>query len=188
MAESVVYPLGAEKSRRLACSDVHFFKLESAGCGLESHCFKVKEASVRSSFARVFGVCFAAFVAMPLITTASCASSDEDNSVFTGGTGGKDAAAETGSGATGGSTSGGGTGGTLQGGGGGGTGGTTGGGGTGATGGTTSGGGTGGGTCNPQTCPTPAAPAVKCCVTSNGPCGVDYQQGAGCQQPSTGDN
>lgn len=67
---------------------------------------------------------------------------------------------------------------------GGGSGGVTGGGGSGGTGGS---GGSGGGTCNPQTCPTPAAPAVKCCVTANGPCGVDYKQGAGCQVPSAGD-
>lgn len=138
---------------------------------------------MRSSLARVIGVCFAAFIGMPLITTSSCASSDESNSeVFTGGTGAKDATTDQGKGGT---TSGGGTtgsGGTTSGGGtssgGGGMGGT-------ATGG--SGGTGGGGTCNPQTCPTPAAPAVKCCVTSNGPCGVDYQQGAGCQTPTTGD-
>jgi len=128
----------------------------------------------------MIGVCFAAFVALPLITTSSCASSDEDNGVFTGGSGG-DAQAETSAGGSGGTTSGG-SGGVTSGG----TGGTvSGGGGTGATGG--SGGTGGGGTCNPQTCPTPAPPAIKCCVTNNGPCGVDYQQGAGCQVPSTGD-
>ncbi|MBK7586607.1 MAG: hypothetical protein IPI67_41270 [Myxococcales bacterium] len=150
------------------------------------HCFK--EAHVRSSLARVIGVCFTAFVGMPLITTSSCASSDENDSVFTGGSGGKlDAQPDkggggsSGSGASGGFPSGGGSGGVTTGGGGaGGGGGTTGG---------TGGGGTGGstGTCNPQTCPTPAAPAVKCCVTANGPCGVDYKQGAGCQVPQTGD-
>jgi hypothetical protein len=130
----------------------------------------------------MIGVCFAAFVAMPLITTSSCASSDEDNGVFTGGSGG-DAQAETSSGGTssGGTTSGGGTG-AVTSGGSGGVGATGGSGGMGATGGSG-----GSGTCNPQTCPTPAPPAVKCCVTANGPCGVDYQQGAGCQVPSTGD-
>lgn len=142
---------------------------------------------MRSSLARVIRVCFAAFVGLPLITTSSCASSDESNEGVFGGTGGgKDATTDKG---TGGSS--GGAGGSTSGGGGmpsGGAGGTTsGGGGMGgsATGGSSGTG--GGGTCNPQTCPTPAAPAVKCCVTSNGPCGVDYQQGAGCQVPSTGD-
>jgi len=145
---------------------------------------------VRSSVARVIGVCFAAFVGMPLITTSSCASSDENDGVFTGGSGGgKDATTDKG---TGGGSGAGGSGGSMGGsgggptGGGGGAGGSTGGGG--GTGGGTGGGGTGGGgTCNPQTCPTPAAPAVKCCVTSNGPCGVDYQQGAGCQVATTPD-
>lgn len=127
--------------------------------------------------ARSIGVLLAAFVGMPLVTTSSCASSDE-SAVFAGGTGGKDAATGKGGSATGGS------GGTTPSGGGGSV--ATGGGGLGgtATGGS---GGTGGGTCNPQTCPTPAAPATKCCVTSNGPCGVDYKQGAGCQSSSTGD-
>jgi hypothetical protein len=60
-------------------------------------------------------------------------------------------------------------------------------GGSGATGGGGSGGSGGGGTCNVQTCPTPASPAVKCCVTANGPCGVDYGQGSGCQVAPTGD-
>jgi len=61
---------------------------------------------------------------------------------------------------------------------------TSGGGGTGGTGGIGGTGGTGGGSCNPQLCPTPPPPAVKCCITLNGPCGIDYQQGAGCVQPS----
>lgn len=114
---------------------------------------------------------------LSLLTLAACASSDEADGVF-GPTkdGGKDAALDSagsgGSGAASGSGGSGlssGTGGTL------------------ASGGTTATGGSGGGTCNPQTCPTPAPPAVKCCVTNNGPCGVDYQQGAGCQTPATGD-
>jgi hypothetical protein len=50
----------------------------------------------------------------------------------------------------------------------------------------TSGGGTGGGTCNVDFCPTPAPPASKCCVTSNGPCGVDYGQGQGCTSAGSG--
>jgi hypothetical protein len=50
----------------------------------------------------------------------------------------------------------------------------------------TGGGGTGGGTCNVDFCPTPAPPASKCCVTSNGPCGVDYGQGQGCQSAGSG--
>jgi hypothetical protein len=47
-------------------------------------------------------------------------------------------------------------------------------------------GGSGGGSCNVDFCPTPAPPASKCCVTSNGPCGVDYGQGQGCQGAGTG--
>lgn len=143
---------------------------------------------MRSSFARVIGVCFAAFIAMPLVAS-SCASSDEgDAGPFSGGSS-SDAKFD----GKGGTTSGGGTGsgGTKPSGGGGmpGGGGAGGGTGGGGSGGTASGGGGsgGGGTCNPQTCPTPAAPAVKCCVTANGPCGVDYKQGAGCQVPSIGD-
>lgn len=53
-------------------------------------------------------------------------------------------------------------------------------GGTGATGGTGGFGGTTG-ACNVASCPAPAPPAKKCCVTTNGPCGIDFSQGAGCQ-------
>lgn len=47
-------------------------------------------------------------------------------------------------------------------------------------------GGSGGGSCNVDFCPTPAPPASKCCVTANGPCGVDYGQGQGCSSPGSG--
>jgi hypothetical protein len=47
-------------------------------------------------------------------------------------------------------------------------------------------GGSGGGSCNVDFCPTPAPPATKCCVTANGPCGVDYGQGQGCSSPGSG--
>ncbi len=139
---------------------------------------------MRSNTARLVAICFAAFVAMPVITS-SCASSDsQDTSPFTGGSGGgKDATNDKGGGGGGFGA----TGGSVGGGGRGATGGMTGGGGMGATGGTSGGGTGGGGTCNPATCPTPAPPAQKCCVTANGPCGIDYGQGAGCQVPPTGD-
>lgn len=126
--------------------------------------------------ARCLALGVAAFVGAPLLSTSSCASAEEADTVFSApGDAGYDVKVDViGKGGTGGAKD--------SGGGSGGTGGTaTGGGGTGAT------SGSGGGTCNPQTCPTPAAPAVKCCVTQNGPCGVDYKQGAGCQVPSSGD-
>jgi hypothetical protein len=110
-----------------------------------------------------------------------------------GSTGGASSGGSGGTGTGGVSTGGGGTGafGGATGGFGGGTGG-GGFGGTGALGGTGgSGGGTGGsgggtGSCNPEFCPSPAPPAVKCCVTAEGPCGGDFQQGAGCQNLGLG--
>lgn len=111
----------------------------------------------------------AAFAGVPVVSTSSCASADESDGVFgTPSDAGKDVKVDA-AGSGGETGSGGGTGGT------------------GASGGAGGSGGTSAGTCNPQTCPTPASPAVKCCVTQNGPCGVDYQQGAGCQVPSSGD-
>jgi hypothetical protein len=116
-----------------------------------------------------------------------CAASDAGN------TGGASSGGSGGSGAFGGSATGGGGGGATggtSGSGGGGTGGF--GGGTGGFGGGTGGfgGGTGGSggttSCNPDFCPSPAPPAVKCCVTPGGPCGGDFQQGGGCQNLGLG--
>lgn len=103
-----------------------------------------------------------------------------------GTSGGGGSGASGGSGGTGASGGLGGTGGSGASGGLGGTGGL---GGIGGLGGTGASGGSGGTSaiCNPASCPTPAAPAVKCCVTANGPCGIDFQQGAGCQIASTTD-
>lgn len=128
-------------------------------------------------FTRIIAICFSA--SLPL--AIACASSDESDTGFTAPKdGGKDTGNTGGSGNGG---SGGGTGGTSTGGtGAGGAGGATGGTGAGGAGGST--GGTGGGSCNVDFCPTPAPPATKCCVTANGPCGVDYGQGQGCQGAS----
>ncbi|MBE7482681.1 MAG: hypothetical protein HS104_22225 [Polyangiaceae bacterium] len=39
----------------------------------------------------------------------------------------------------------------------------------------------GGAACNPALCPQKPLPAKACCVTAQGPCGVDWAQGDGCQ-------
>jgi hypothetical protein len=130
-------------------------------------------------FTRVIAICFA--VSIPL--TIACASSDESETGLAQPK--KDAGKDTGAGGGNTGGTGGGTGGAATGGTGGGTGGATGGTGGGTGGGNTGGSG-GGGTCNVDFCPTPAPPATKCCVTANGPCGVDYGQGQGCQGAGSG--
>ena len=59
-------------------------------------------------------------------------------------------------------------------------------GGAGGAGGSGASGGSGGATCQPQLCPTPPPPALKCCVSPSGPCGIDFLGGAGCQIPGAG--
>jgi Glycine rich protein family len=118
---------------------------------------------------RTIALLIVAFVGMPMVTTSACASSDESSAFEAKPDAANDSKVN--EAATGGSGGTGGTGGTSIGGGGTSTG----------------GGGTGGGTCNTSTCPSPAPPATKCCVGPNGPCGVDYGQGAGCQSAPTSD-
>ncbi len=140
---------------------------------------------------RVLGIGFITLSASALVM--SCASSDNGTTHFdNGGSGAVDSGPDTSSGGTG--AGGSGTGGTSMGGSGtGATGGTSSSGGTGAggsgTGGTGAGGsgtgGSGGGSCNPAFCPTSGF-GTPCCVTANGPCGVDT--GTGCQQGSTGND
>ena len=143
-----------------------------------------------SIFTRVLGIGFVTLSASALVM--SCASSDTNTPAFgNGGSGAVDSGPDSSSGGAGGMATGGtgagGTGGMATGGtgaGGSSTGGTgAGGSGAGGTGGGTGTGGSGGGTCNPAFCPTSGF-GTPCCVTPNGPCGVDT--GTGCQQGSTG--
>jgi len=144
---------------------------------------------VGSLFTRVLGIGFVTLSASALVI--SCASSDTGTTFPSGGAGNQDSGVDSSSGGTGAGGSGfggSGTGGSSA------TGGTGAGGSTGGTGAGGSGfggsgtggsgtGGSGGGTCNPAFCPTSGF-GQPCCVTPNGPCGVDT--GTGCQQGSTG--
>jgi hypothetical protein len=140
---------------------------------------------VSSHFRRALGL---TLVASGIALAVSCASGEDNNGVFNppanDGSVNEGSRPDTSSGGslgTGGSPSFGGSAGLP------GTGGTsgTGNGGTGGLGGTTGTGGTGSGTCNANFCPTDPNGGTPCCMTPNGPCGID--NGTGCQSSgSTG--
>jgi hypothetical protein len=147
-------------------------------------CFALED-SVRF---RTAATCLSAAALLTVVAAPGCASSDEStgfqptkDASSDGFAGSSGSSGSGGSGASGGvgATGGGGSGGVGATGGGGGTEGGLGGfGGSGATGGSPE-----GGTCQPVFCPS-VGTGSPCCVTPNGPCGVDYGFGNGCEVPT----
>lgn len=138
--------------------------------------------SSRLSRAVVLGI---AAMAFGPLAVAACASSDESAPLSSGGAAG-DASIDTGSGGTAGSAGSSGSGGSAGTAGSAGSAGSAGFGGSGGgTGGSSGSSGSGGstGTCNPAFCPS-VGTGTPCCITPNGPCGVDYGFGNGCEQPT----